>query len=267
MNSSATSGATARLLTLGTEEGSPMPLRVWSKARRAVCAALVRRSRMHKPSARLTSLRAALVLAAALLSSGTPAPAQWAQQWLPISTGQPGTGRVALSADGNTALVGDIGAPWVFSRAFYTYFGYVYQQGPQLVGTGNGTSYAMALSADGNVAIVGTPDDSASTGAAWLFIRSGNTWTLLQKLVGSGGNAAGQGRSVALSADGSTAIVGATTSPSAWVFVRTQTMFGYIWAQQGQKLVGSGGGAGTGPRGVPNPVGGAVGRRQHRHLG
>jgi len=143
--------------------------------------------------------------------------------------------------------VGDIGAPWVFTRVFLTYFGYVYQQGPQLAGTGNGTSYSMALSADGNVAVVGTPDDSNSTGAAWLFIRSGNTWTLLQKLVGSGGNAAGQGRSVALSADGSTAIVGATTSPSAWIFVRTQTMFGYIWAQQGQRLVGSGGGAGTGP--------------------
>ncbi|HKD56025.1 MAG TPA: IPT/TIG domain-containing protein [Hyphomicrobiaceae bacterium] len=187
-----------------------------------------------------------LVVAAALFSSGTPALAQWAQQWLPLSTGQAAGGGVALSADGSTAIVGAIAAPWVYTRTFNNLFGYIYQQGPQLLGFSNDPWYSVALSADGNTAIVGTPQDGSS-GSAWLFTRSGGTWTLLQKEVGSGGASAGQGRSVALSADGSTAIVGALVGPGAWIFIRTQTSFGSIWAQQGQKLVGSGGGAGTGP--------------------
>lgn len=52
--------------------------------------------------------------------------------------------------------------------------------------------------------------------------------------------AASQGYSVALSADGNTAIVGGNDDNSqlgaAWVFTRT----GGVWAQQGPKLVGTG---------------------------
>ena len=60
------------------------------------------------------------------------------------------------------------------------------------------------------------------------------------KLVGSGGVVAQQGSSVALSADGNTAIVGGLADNSfagaAWVFTRS----GGVWTQQGNKLVGSG---------------------------
>jgi hypothetical protein len=61
------------------------------------------------------------------------------------------------------------------------------------------------------------------------------------KLVGTGavGNAL-QGRSVSLSADGNTAIVGGDTDNSgagaAWVWTRN----GEVWTRQGLKLVGSG---------------------------
>ena len=88
------------------------------------------------------------------------------------------------------------------------------QQGPKLVGSGasgnaqQGTS--VALSVDGNTAIVGGFADNSFAGAAWVFTRSGGVWTQQgNKLVGSGaaGNAQ-QGISVALSADGNTAIVG-----------------------------------------------------------
>ena len=123
---------------------------------------------------------------------------------------------VALSADGNTAMVGGperqykAGAAWVFTRSG----GVWSQQGPKLVGTGAvGTPQqgaAVALSADGNTAIVGGSERQCEAGAAWVFTRSGGVWTQQgSKLVGTGAvGGAQQGNSVALSADGNTAMVG-----------------------------------------------------------
>ena len=97
---------------------------------------------------------------------------------------------VALSADGNTAIVSGpdddpsivdpssvTGALWVFTRSS---LGLWTQQGDKLVGTGavgfaaQGTS--VSLSADGNTAIVGGPGDNSPApqshvGAAWIFVR------------------------------------------------------------------------------------------------
>jgi hypothetical protein len=61
------------------------------------------------------------------------------------------------------------------------------------------------------------------------------------KLVGTGAvGQADQGASVALSADGNTAVVGSpndnTSAGAAWVFTRS----GGVWTQQGSKLVGGG---------------------------
>jgi hypothetical protein len=158
---------------------------------------------------------------------------------------------VALSADGNTAIVGGwrAEAAWVFTRSDGVWM----QQGEKLVGTGavgrarQGTS--VALSADGNTAIVGGWSDSGSTGSTWVFTRSGGVWTQQgKKLVGSGAvGSARQGMSVALSADGNTAIVGGPddnpwdrsvpfglgAAGAAWVFSRNAG----IWTQQGNKLV------------------------------
>jgi len=155
---------------------------------------------------------------------------------------------VAISADGNTAIVGgptdngNLGAAWVFTRSDEVWT----QQGEKLVGTGAVGSYinqgeAVALSADGNTAIVGGPDDG-ELGAAWVFTRSGGVWTQQgQKLVGtSSGPVERQGVSVAISADGNTAIVGGPYDNggvgAAWVFTRS----GGVWTQQGERLVGTG---------------------------
>ena len=77
----------------------------------------------------------------------------------------------------------------------------------------------------------------------WVFTRSNGVWTQQgNKLVGTGavGNPAGQGQSVALSADGNTAIVGGIgdneRAGAAWVFTRSNG----VWTQQGNKLVGTG---------------------------
>ena len=68
----------------------------------------------------------------------------------------------------------------------------------------------MAFSSDGNTALIGGPDDEERKGAAWLFTRSGSTWTQQgEKLTGGGERGRGIfGFSVALSAHGNTALIG-----------------------------------------------------------
>jgi hypothetical protein len=195
-------------------------------------------------------------MSATLFFSPQLALAQFTQQSKLVGTGGVGTPQqgisVALSADGNTAIVGGptdstlAGAAWVYTRSA----GVWAQQGAKLVGTGavggagQGSSVALNASSnpaiDGNTAIVGGPFDTSSAGAAWVFTRSGTSWTQQSKLVGTG--AVGfprQGSSVALSADGNTAIVGGPFDNSgagaAWVF----TFNGTSWTQQSE-LVGTG---------------------------
>ena len=155
---------------------------------------------------------------------------------------------VALSADGNTAIVGGVadnraaGAAWIFTRVG----GIWTEQGTKLVGAGAvgsaGQAVSVALSADGNTAVVGGPWDHAGVGAVWIYKRNSGIWTQQgNKLIGTGavGNAA-QGVSIALSPDGNTAVVGGPADSSgtgaAWVYTRSSD----AWAQQGTKLVGSG---------------------------
>jgi flagellar basal body rod protein FlgF len=78
---------------------------------------------------------------------------------------------VALSPDGNTAIVGGegdnsfTGAAWVYTRSG----GIWTQQGSKLVGSGAvgdaSQGASVALSSDGNTAIVGGPIDNGETGA------------------------------------------------------------------------------------------------------
>ena len=154
---------------------------------------------------------------------------------------------VAVAGDGNTAIVGgpgdggEAGAAWVFSRADAVWS----QIGTKLVGSSavglaeQGSS--VAISTDGATAIVGGYPDNGGLGAAWIYVRNGDTWLQQgSKLVGAGtSDPAWQGFSVALSADGNTAILGAPFDDggigSALVFVRNAG----VWTQQGSKLIGS----------------------------
>ena len=164
--------------------------------------------------------------------------------------GLPRTGDgVALSADGNTAAIGSRldngthGAVYVFTRSGSTWT----QQGPRLTASDEeGDSVlgaSVALSADGNTLIAGGWRDNSFAGAAWVFTRAGETWTQQgPKLVvaglegGSEMNATGFGKSVALSEDGDTALIGAPGVGSgrgaAWAFTRS----GETWTQQGELL-------------------------------
>jgi len=156
---------------------------------------------------------------------------------------------VAVSGDGNTALVGGFqdnnftGAVWTFTRSGSTWT----QQGSKLAG---GTlayfGWSVALSSDGKTAIVGAPYSNYFGGGAWVYTLSGGVWTQQGSvLVGTGAvsgypNGSFQGYSVSLSSDGNTAIIGGPNdnnfTGAAWVFTRSDG----VWTQQGNKLVGTG---------------------------
>jgi hypothetical protein len=88
------------------------------------------------------------------------------------------------------------------------------QQSPKLIGSGATASSrqgaSVALSGDGNTALVGAPQDNSGVGAIWGFFRDSGVWVEpLSKFIGTGAaGGANQGASIALSADGNTAIVG-----------------------------------------------------------
>ena len=156
---------------------------------------------------------------------------------------------VAISADGNTAIVGGpldnggVGAAWIYVQNPH---GIWSQQGAKLVASnevgGGFFGGNVAMSGDGNIAAIGAPSDNGGVGAVWIFTRVAGTWTQQMKLVGTGatGNA-GQASSVALSLDGTTLVEGGQNDNSGvggvWVF----TQSGGVWTQQGDKLIASDG--------------------------
>jgi hypothetical protein len=128
------------------------------------------------------------------------------------------------------------GAVWVYTRSSG-----IWTQQAKLVGSAIYTTkfgvyqgWSVALSADGNTAIVGGPNDNSGAGAAWVYTRSGGVWPQQgSKLVVTGAlGPAGQGWSVALSADGNTAIVGGfgdnSNDGAAWVYTRK----GSVWTHR-----------------------------------
>jgi hypothetical protein len=161
---------------------------------------------------------------------------------------------VSISSDGNTAIIGAFnestspntsqGAAYVFTRS-----GSTWTQQQKIVASDAASSdifgYSVALSSDSNTAIVGAISESTSpntfTGAAYVFTRSGSTWTQQQKIVASdAANSEYFGYNVSLSSDGSTAMIGVSyenTSPNsyngaAYVFTRS----GSTWTQQAKLL-------------------------------
>jgi hypothetical protein len=161
-------------------------------------------------------------------------------------TGEIGDGEfgdsVALSADGNTALVGgpvdngDVGAVWVFTRTGGNWSLQEKLTAPTSGGeeeVGPGTFGAsVALSSDGDRALIGGPQDNGGAGAAWYYVRSGfgGSYILKEKVFGGGEPLFGF--SVALSSDGATALIGAGQIGLVGAArVYTLSNYGYFLAQ------------------------------------
>ena len=165
---------------------------------------------------------------------------------------------VAMSIESTTATAligarsdrGGIGAAWVFTRSGTTWT----QQGAKLTAKSNeewgngefGESVALSVEGTTTTALIGAPGDSEGAGAAWVFTRTGTTWTQQgAKLTAKSGEEAAAGEfgfSVALLAkEGTTALIGAPGDTehvgSAWAFTRSGT----TWTQQGAKLVAKSG--------------------------
>src|SRR4030095_3827313 len=144
---------------------------------------------------------------------------------------------VALSADGNTAIVGAINED----------VGFNLQQGTATVFVRNGAVWTaqqkltlssgatrarfgspVAISGDGNTAVFGVDSTASGRGSVVIFTRSGGVWTQQQQWTAADGAAGdGLGISVAVSSDGNTILVGAylddlgasVNQGSAYVFV------------------------------------------------
>ena len=126
---------------------------------------------------------------------------------------------VSLSADGSRALIGASGDDSMTGSArIFVRSGSSWTQEAALVAVNgavsDGLGWAVSLSADGTRALVGAPQDwtkpATGPGSAHLFVRGGSLWNQDMTLSASDGTKDDAlGRAVALSGDGSQALVGA----------------------------------------------------------
>jgi hypothetical protein len=161
----------------------------------------------------------------------------------------------SISVEDNTALIGTessdqgtySGSVYVFIRNDTTWT----EQQKLLASDGAAGDWfgLSAISLSGDTVLIGANNDDdkgSNSGSAYVFARSGTTWTEQQKLLASDGAAEDQFSYHAVSLDGDTAFIGAfqdddkgSNSGSAYVF----TYNGTTWGEQ-QKLLASDGAAG-----------------------
>jgi hypothetical protein len=177
----------------------------------------------------------------------------WTQQQklLPSDGAEQARFGFSVSLSGDTALIAAYhdetyqGSAYVFTRTGTTWT----QQAKLLASDGtSGDEFGVFVSLDGDTALIGAPGDDNNgnyTGSAYVFTRTGTTWTQQQKLLASDGEAEDE-FGISVSLDGDTALIGAyldgdngVDSGSAYVFTRTGT----TWTQQ-VKLLASDGAAG-----------------------
>ncbi|MHC4507004.1 MAG: FG-GAP repeat protein, partial [Planctomycetota bacterium] len=156
---------------------------------------------------------------------------------------------VSVSVSGDTVIVGawadgGTGSAFVFVRS-----GSSWSQEDKLTAP-DGTfddRFGVSVSVSGDTAVGGAywdDDNGSGSGSAYVFVRSGSSWSFEQKLTASDA-AAGDQSGISVSVSGDTAVVGAwcdddngPESGSAYVFVRS----GSSWSQE-DKLTASDGAA------------------------
>ena len=160
---------------------------------------------------------------------------------------------ISVALNGDTALFGakfdgsaasDAGAAYVFVRT-----GTTWTQQAKLVASDAAVEDQLGASValEGDTAVVGTIEDDDHgdrSGAAYVFVRSGTSWTQEAKLTPDDGAAADQ-FGISVSVSGNTVAVGTwgdddlgNSSGAAYVFVRSGTS----WTQQAKLLAGDGAG-------------------------
>ena len=145
----------------------------------------------------------------------------------------------SVAVSSSTVIVGadgyshDAGAAYVFTRS-----GVTWTQQAKLTASdaasedlgGWSVAYDTTL---GDTAVIGAPGDDSSTGAAYVFTRSGGTWTQQAKLTASDA-ATGDMFGYSVRIDDGTIVVGAPEAAGAYMF----TGSGASWTQE-QKITPS----------------------------
>ena len=142
-------------------------------------------------------------------------------------------GSVAVSGD--TAVIGGDEAAYVFTRT-----GTSWSEQAKLTASdaAAGDDFGASVAVSGDTVVIGAANDihaGIETGAAYVFTRTGTTWTEQAKLTASDA-AAGDDFGSSVAASGDTAVIGAPwagADGSAYVFTRTGTS----WTEQA-KLTG-----------------------------
>jgi len=142
----------------------------------------------------------------------------------------------SVAVSGDTAVIGayskagNLGAAYVFARS-----GTAWSQQTELAANDGGVDeFGYSVAVSGDTAVIGAPQKitaGGTSGAVYVFTRSGSIWTQQTLLVSSDAAAADNfGTSVAVSGD--TAVIGAYEKASfqgaAYVFTRS----GVAWSQQ-----------------------------------
>jgi hypothetical protein len=157
----------------------------------------------------------------------------------------------SVSIDGDNVIIGAIfgdvahgdwsGSAYIFTRSVITWT----EQDKLLASDVTGHDFfGWSVSIDGDYAIIGAPgddDNGEHSGSAYIFTRSGNTWTEQDKLLASDGED-GDSFGISVSIDGDYAIIGAhdddngEDSGSAYIFTRS----GNTWTEQDKLLASDG---------------------------
>jgi hypothetical protein len=158
---------------------------------------------------------------------------------------------VSVSLYEDTALIGatrdddngnESGSAYVFIRTGTTWI----QQTKLIASDGAiGDRFGTAVSLNGDTALIGASgndDNGKNSGSAYVFTRTGTTWTQQAKLLASDG-AIGDSFGQSVSLDDDTVLIGAfndddhgIASGSAYIFTRTEN----IWTQQAKLLASDG---------------------------
>jgi len=151
----------------------------------------------------------------------------------------------SVSLSGDTALIGanqdDDNGNWSGSAYVFTRTGTTWTQQAKLLASDGAVwdDFGYSVSLSGDTALIGAFRDNNQTGSAYIFTRTGTTWTQQAKLVASDGAAGDYYFGFSVSLNGDTALIGASRdnnngdqSGSVYVFTRTGT----TWTQQAKLL-------------------------------
>ena len=147
---------------------------------------------------------------------------------------------ISVAIDGDTCVIGSAGTNSETGSAFvFTKSGGTWSQVAELTASdaASGDAFGISVAIDGDTCVIGALGTNSYTGSAYVFTKSGGTWSQAAKLTEPDGFSYDQfGIGVAI--DGDTCVIGATdtifSSGSAYLFTKS----GGTWGQVAELISG-----------------------------